>query len=473
MTIRQPRLLDENRHELLRLSPVKLTIRQRLFPLSTAEMILPWDAPSTAPRALVELFDPNGSAGVFRVKAVEETLRRTRSVTLEHGLCTLRDSVIPAQGFTDSVRGALVRLLACQHQPLWAVGEVEVPEDLTVIFATDYVDLLSAVESLLDMLPEGYALDFDQSRTPWLLHLRSLSNAPFCEGRMSRNLQSVRVKSDASTLCTRVYPFGAETDTGRITLVPLTGSDHLDADSLDALGVISRTFDSDLIFDVPTLRDVAQTYLDRHASPVTTITVSAADLSAATGEAIDHFRPGRLCRLCLPEEGLVLEERITEVEQPDVFSAPGQVKLTLSNRLKQQSESREIDEMVRQVTTRKLLGGTVSEIEQTNRAYGAFNSPVVHYFDIEDWGALLDVRVTFQTDANATMRDVRVDDTYPDDDVWKSGSFSAMPYLRHDELGQIARGQHKVVFSPYGSSVSDSCGVSSQITLTVIEKTTT
>ena len=161
------------------------------------------------------------------------------------------------------------------------------------------------------------------------------------------------------------------------------------------------------------------------------------------------------------------------MEQPDVFSAPGQVKLTLSNRLKQQSESREIDEMVRQVTTGKLLGGTVSEIEHTNRAYGAFNSPVVHYFDIEDWGALLDVRVTFQTDANATMRDVRVDDTYPGDDVWKSGSFSAMPYLRHDELGQIARGQHKVVFSPYGSGVSDSCGVSSQITLTVIEKTTT
>ncbi len=468
MTIRQPRLLDANLREVTRLSPVKLSLNQRLTSLSTAELLLPHDAPPTPVRALIELYDANGSAGIFRVKKVEETVGLTRKVTLEHALCTLRDSVVPAQGFVDSLRDALEKLLACQTRPLWALGEVEAPEDLTIVFSTEYTNLLAALESLLGMLPEGYALDFDQRGTPWLLHLRQLTDTPFCEGRLSRNLQSVRVDTDSSRLCTRVYPFGAEVETERISLIPLLGSDFLQAETANELGIISRTFETNEVFDAPTLRDVAQMYLTRHAKPEVTITVSAADLSAVTGEALDRFLPGRMCRLCLPDMGLTLSERILAVSRPDVYGAPGQVLLTLSNRLKCQSESAEIAELVRQVTAEKLLGGTVTEVELPNRAYGAFNSPVVHYFDLAEWLAVLDVRVSFQADANATIRDIRVDTIHPEDEVWRSGSFSALPYLKRDELGQIIRGQHKVVISPYGSDASAECGVSSTITLTVI-----
>lgn len=472
MTIRQPRLLGSDLQEVARLSPVKLSIVRRLSPLSTAEMVLAFDAPETPPRTLVELFDENGSAGVFRVKEIIETIRRTRKVVLEHALCTLRDSVIPAQGFMDSVRGSLEKLLACQVKPLWALGDVETPEDLTIIFATEYANLLDALESLLGMLPEGYALDFDQSVTPWLIHLRKLADTPFCEGRLSRNLQSIRVATDGSRLCTRVYPFGAEVETGRISLVPLTGSDHAQSAAVEEMGVISRTFENDLIFDVPTLNDVAQMYLNRHAVPETTITVSAADLFSVTDEAIDHFRPGQLCRLCLPDMDITLSERIIAIDQPDVYGAPGQVLLTLSNRLKHQSESEELDEMVRQVTAGKLLGGVVTEVTSKNRAHGTGTSSVVHYFDVEDWAAILDVRVTFQANTGGTIRNVRVDAMSPEDEVWKSGSFSAMPYLKRDELGQIAQGEHWIAFHPYGSSSSDTVGVNSTVTLTVIEKTT-
>ena len=61
----------------------------------------------------------------------------------------------------------------------------------------------------------------------------------------------------------------------------------------------------------------------------------------------------------------------------------------------------------------------------------------------------------------------------PADDEWKPGSFSLMPYLKRDELGSIAKGQHAISFLPYGSSASDSVGVTSTVTMTVIEKTTT
>lgn len=469
MTIRQPRLLDENLQEVVRLSPVKVSLSLRLFPLSTAEMVLPHDAPEIRLRDHVELFDESGSIGIFRVKEISANIGRTRKVSLEHSLCTLRDGVIPAQGFMCSVPEALAQLLACQPTPLWTVGEVEAPADLTIIFATEYANLLSALEALLGMLPEGYALDFDQRATPWKLHLRRLSEEDACEGRLSRNLHSVRHDLDGSRLCTRVYPFGAEVETGRINLIPHSGSDHVQSAAADTLGVISRTFENDLIFDVPTLNEVAHLYLDRHAEPETSITVSAQDLSAATGEDIDAFRLGRMCRLCLPDMGMTLRERIIAISKPDVYGAPGQVLLTLSNRLKQQSEDEEIDEMVRQVTAGKLLGGTVTEVVRTNRAYGSSTSPVVHYFNIEDWAALLDVRITFQADAGASIRDVQIDASHPENEVWRSGSFSAMPYLRRDELGQIAQEQHWVAFHP---SVTASVGVSSTVTMTVIEKTT-
>ena len=471
--IRLPRLLDGDLQETARLSPVKLSLHLRLALLSTAEMILADTAPDLSVRDLVELFDDSGSVGIYRVSAIQSDMGRTRTVRLEHGLCTLQDSVIPAQGFMGSVRTALETLLACQHQPLWAVGDVEAPEDLTVIFATEYTNLLSALEALLGMLPEGYALDFDQAQSPWLLHLRQLPQTVGCEGRLSRNLQSVRHALDGSRLCTRVYPFGAEVETERLTLVPLEGTDYLQSESADSLGVISRTFESDLIFDVPTLQQAALMYLDRHAQPEAVTTVNAVDLSAATGEDHDAFRLGKLCRLALPDRPLTLEQRITAIDKPDVYSAPGQMILTLSSRLKQQTEGEEIEEIVRQVTAGKLLGGAVTEVVNKNRANGHYTAPVVHSFEIEDWAAILDVRISFKADSGSSVRAVRIDSMHPKDEVWSGGSFSAMPYLKRDELGQIAQGSHWVAFHPSNGTSGELCGVTSTVTMTVIEKTTT
>lgn len=471
--IRLPRLLDAHLREAARLQPLRLALDLRLTPLSTAEMTLSHDAPNIALRDLIELYDENGSVGIFRVTEMIDEVGCTRTLKLEHTLAALQDSVISAQGFMCSVEEALRRLLACQTEPLWTVGDVEAPADLTVIFATEYANLMTALETLLGMLPEGYALAFDQSVTPWQLHLRRLPESIACEGRLTRNLQSVRRELDGSHLCTRVYPFGAEVETGRISLVPLTGSDHMQSAAADEMGVISRTFANDLIFDVPTLSEVAAMYLDRHAEPDARITVEAIDLSAATGETLDAFRPGKLCRLCLPDLGLTLRERIIAISRPDVYGAPGQAVVILSNRLKAQNEEEEIEELVRLVTAGKLLGGTVTTVEERNYAHGSYTAPVVHYFDVADWAALLDARVTFFVPAGASIRDVRVDGNAPADDEWKPGAFSLMPYLKRDELGSIAKGQHAISFLPYGASASDSVGVTSTVAMTVIEKTPT
>lgn len=471
--IRLPRLLHADLREKARLHPVKLSLTLRLTGLSIAEMLLPPESPSIELRDLVELYDEQDTVGVFRVTQVRTDEAGLRTIRLTHGLCTLGDSVIPAQGFLGSVAEALTRLLDCQHVPLWTVGDVETPEDLSVIFATEYTSLLEAVNALLGMLPEGYALDFDQRSAPWRLHIRALTDDPFCEGRLRRNVGSVRHQVDGSRLCTRVYPFGAEVETGRITLVPLSGSDHLDSAAAQEKGVISCTFADDLIFDVPTLQSVAELYLSRHAQPDITTVITATDLSAATGESIDHFQLGRMFRLCLPELGLTVQHRIIAINKKDVYGAPGEAVVTLANRLKQQTLTDEVAELVRLTTAGKLLGGTVTTEEYRNYAHGSYTAPVVHSFDVGDWAALLDARVTFSVPSGAHIRDVIVDGMEPPSDVWRAGAFNLMPYLKRDELGTIAQGRHRITFYPYGETSTTNVGVTSWVTLTFIDKTTT
>lgn len=472
MSIRLPRLLDDSLLESARLTTLRVSMTQRLFGLSTAEILLPHNAPTPEVRDLVELYDEHGSAGIFRVTEVQDNIGHTRLCKAEHSLCTLRDSMLSAFAHTGTVRETLTLLLSHQERTLWAAGVVDVPEDMTVVYATEYTDLLSAVELLMALLPEGYALDFDQSALPWKVHIRALPQDDACEGRLSRNLKSVRYDMDGSRICTRVYPLGAEVERTRLSLVPMEGVDYLQSAAANTWGVISRSIRSDLIFDVPTLREVAQRYLERHMLPETTTTVEAADLCRITGEALDCFRLGTICRLAMPDAGLILHQRIVAIEKPDVYGSPGQMTLTLTNRSPVTGDKEEVEHLIRQVTAGKLLGGTVTRVEDDNRAYGSYPSPVVHYFDVKDWAGILDVRVTFDPDSGVSVSDLRVDGVHPPEEVWHSGSFSAMPYLKRDELGLIAQGEHYVAFHPTNGVYGESCGMSSTVTLTVIEKKT-
>lgn len=469
VSIRMPRLLDAQCRERTRLAPLSAALHRKLLDLSEAELRLAPDAPPIAPRALIEMYDVQGSAGIFRVSATDESADGTRILRLTHTLSTLADSTTAPLSVTGTVRQALSQLLARQIVPLWSLGDVDTPDSMTVLLATDYTDLLTALRQLLSLLPEGYALAFDQSVLPWVLHLRALSDDVACEGRLSRNVHDVRYVQDTSRLCTRVYPFGVTAEDQPLSLMPLLGTDHLDSAAQSEWGIISHTLRSEHIYDTATLRDVAQRYLAVHAVPDVTVTVRAADLSRATGEALDAFRLGTMCRLCVSTLKRCLTMRIVSIDDDDVYGAPGCMTLTLTNRLHPVSGSAEIDLLLRQVTADKLLGGTVATVEDKNRAHGSVPSPVVHYFTVEDWPAVLDVQVSFTPDSGVSISDLRVDDVYPPDDTWRSGHFSAMPYLRRDAQGSIAQGEHKLILHPTNGVYGESCGVNSVVTLTVIE----
>ena len=455
MSIRLPRLLDANLKERARLQPLKLALDLMLQPISTAELRLPPDAPQAAVRDFIELYDENGSAGVFRVAGLEQESGGAAELHLEHGIATLSDSIVPAMSFTGTVRDGY------QNDVRWMLGDVEVDESAAVLFTCGCENLLTALRALMDLLPAGLCWEYDQSGPVWVLHVRRLCDEDACEGRLSRNLSSVRIVMDGSDLCTRVYPYGAGQGTDRIDLTGLTGEKYLQSEAASTWGVISRTFTAGNIFDAPTLREVALKYLERHGEPTVSVTAQAIDLSRITGESADSFRLGRMCRLALPEEGVTLHERVVGIRKPDVFGTPGYAVLTLCNRL--QDASDEIAGMLREVTADRLMGGQLSEVTTHSRANGTATSRIEHYFRVESVAAVLSCMVSFDADDGVQVVGIAMDNNDIPASVYQSGHFDAIAYLKRDENGVITTGRHTLAIYP------DSGAVNSTVTLKVIQ----
>ena len=317
MAVRLPRLLDSGMKELARLNPVSLSIEENLSPLSTAEMVLPEGECAAETGQFVELYTSHGSAGIFRVQQAEQDYGGRVTLALEHGLTTLGDGIMPGESEqSGTTRQLLAALLACQPQAMWHLGTVAVPDSRTLTWKCDNSNLLEGLCSLMDELP-GYRLTFDQSVFPWVMNVEAMSDADGCECRLSRNLSSLRVEEDRSELCTRLHVNGL--------------SSPLDADTMGAYGVITRYMDADPDIGSDELEKQGRAYLEAHKTPAVSVTMDAVDWYEATGEPFDRFTLGRVCRVCLPDYGKVIRQRVIAISWPDVYGQPDQVTVTLAS----------------------------------------------------------------------------------------------------------------------------------------------
>lgn len=93
-----PWLLDRDMKPLRPLHPARLSLRQRLKPLSSARMTLPPEEGGVLPGDFIRIQDPAGESAVYRVTRAETMWPEgSTEVQLQHGLCTLSDSVVFGQ----------------------------------------------------------------------------------------------------------------------------------------------------------------------------------------------------------------------------------------------------------------------------------------------------------------------------------------------------------------------------------------
>ena len=340
MAMRHPRLLDSSLNELARLQPSRLSVTENLTPLSTAELTLPMGEATPVVRQFVELYDQNGSLGIYRVAAARTDYGQMQTVSLEHGICTLEDCTAPEEAeLSGSMRTILTAILSWQHDVWWQLGDVDVPEDAA--FALSEGNQI-ALQALIDAaaLCYGYALVFDQTTSPWTMHLRALPTEVTSECRLARNVSAVGIAWDESELCTRVTS-------------SLLENGYMDGPTAGEWGVISRPLDVTEDATAEAAAQLAAEYLDAHKDPRISVEIDALELGALTGEPYDSFALGGLCRVALPDWGVTAIERIVSAYRPDVYGAPEEVQLTLST-------------MVR--STQASLAGLRSSMARSNRS---------------------------------------------------------------------------------------------------------
>lgn len=462
--LRLPRLLGKDLHEQARLTPTALSIDLRIDPLSTAEIKLPWDGPAVNVDDFVEIFDPYGSVGIFRAYRATQRAGRSRSASLRHGIVTLADDIVlDGNAISAPVGQVFASLFAMQNTVRWVLGDCEVDPELEIVLQRTRQSLMAAFSDLTAQLPDQYAWEFDQTTSPWRAHLRTMPAEDACEFRLNRNISSLDMTIDRDAQCTRLYAYGSGEGLDRIGLDGVLGTPYMDADNIEARGIIAKSITHEDIYDALTLRDVAQLYIDRHKDPTISIRLSGQDVHAVTGLSIDQLHMGRLCRVPMPDLGMVLHERVVGISWRDVITRPSEVTATLANRLRDIAD--ELAELMRQATRGKLIGGTVKTEELTNHNSSVTQSSSLdHYLSIAGYGNTVSVLATFSP-ANCRLVVDGLNEV--PSDASASGSVDLLRYLKADDNGVPLVGSHYVAYFARGAGT---ISVSSKITIKTIEK---
>lgn len=358
MSVRLPRLLDTQLREVCRLHPVTLSINERLVPPHDASMTLP--PGEGAPfHAWVELYTIDGSAGFYRVSGGSESYVITGDVDLEHSAAILGDAIIPGEGtYSGTCAEVLTAMLANQTtlingQKPWVLGTCAKSESIE--YAYDCNNILSAMTEVVGDEKDGYALEFDDTHGfPWRVNVVSVETTASCEGRLSRNLESVSVSISDDEFCTRIY------------CKSLPEPHYIDSSTVGIWGVITKTITAGEGVTAESLKSYIVRYLEDHKNPRISIEINGVDLATATGESLDSFRIGRLFRLALPDYGVKMEERILVRSISDVYGDPRGVRLTLASNIRDTAEDLvRLDNTVTggssQNSTKKYIGGGTSK----------------------------------------------------------------------------------------------------------------
>ena len=457
--------MDMGLTEIARLHPTLLSLTETLAPLSSAEMTLPEGEPEVTVGMFMELFTAAGSAGVFRVETATRRIAGDggQHLVLQHALCTLSDEVLPGYvELSGTAEEVMSDLLARQGCDRWQLGEV--PDEM-LDCSWENENLLTALLSLTESMEGAYRWDYDFSTEPWTLSLLPLPGESFCEVRAGRSLTAARITIDRMDLCTRLYPLGYGEGADQLNIRKVNGGlRYLTADTAAVWGVVKRIWVEPSITKAARLKAAARRMLEKCKNPVVTVEVEADELCSLTGEAIDRFRVGEMCRLPLPDWGVMMDERVTQLHRPDVYGEPTRVTLTLANRAATAVD--DLSALARQsaVSLQYSQGAPSEHVLHFSDVCDAAHPARLRFFLPQDAVNVNRARVLFslekyrwadpagvQESDQAASVSVQVDGAAVPAEAAAAGDFNAADYLSTAEDGRVQRGVwHEVTFTPSG-----------------------
>ena len=311
----------------------------------TATITMPPNHPTynafTSHRTLVEIYKDRVLTWRGRALYPTDNFYKQRTITCEGERCFLRDATMRPYLYQDAPAAIFEHVVTLYNSQVEAFKQFKLGS-CTVTDPNNYIRLESTkaeqVSDTIDKLVErcgGYIVfttNSDGDRViNWLARLNYANNQTIEFGENLLDFSSTDANTD---LVTVVIPYGAqmETEDGtegeRVTIASVNdGLDFIQDDAAVALrGVISRPVYWDDITEPANLLAKAQQYLNEKKNAITSLTLSAFDLSVQ-GQEFDTFREGDTVRVKSPPHGvdttLLLEDREED------YLNPSQGRITL------------------------------------------------------------------------------------------------------------------------------------------------
>ncbi len=294
---------------------------------STASMTLDESAPEITIGDWIQIENGIGAGIVWRVKSVETQVeKKTRTVQLEHMIATLKDLIMFGEVTASTISGSSANPTASaavqyilSRQNIWRLGGIAYNVSNPYEFNGD--TLFAALETVSGTLEECI-WEYSFASYPFTLYIRQKDSTVCSEMRTDRNIRTLRKSVDKSQMYTRFYPIGKNN-------LHITG--EYVSKNEDLYGTICKTETDQGLDSEEKLLLWANERLNRHCEPLVNVSISGLDLAEATGESLDSFVIGKMCRVPLPELGTTITERVTKLSYSDIVHRPQEVTITLAN----------------------------------------------------------------------------------------------------------------------------------------------
>lgn len=328
--VQLPRLLNSSLNGVERtIRPISMSVNLSIVPLSYASMELPRGEGLPA-RGYVEIYTSMGFAGVFRVRSPQDAYGEDiTTAELEHAIVEVGDYLV-LNKYKEMMAASTAMQTVFSHYRgnKWQLGDVSALGSGEIALQADHDRVLEAMIAILDQKPDCM-MAFDFSTLPWTVSVVKRGTVVQAEGRLSRNVNSAKVIYDDTELVTRCY---YEYRVNGATASDVTTAwAYVDTDTMSQYGLVERTAPVGSGYTQSEAMASAVAYAEKHKKPRVSVSISAEEFSAITGEDFDTFSIGKLFRLALVDYNVTVEQVVTALSWNNVFDAPEDITVSLDD----------------------------------------------------------------------------------------------------------------------------------------------
>lgn len=276
----------------------------------------------------VEIFEDDKQVGLFRIVPTDhnkDATQNTITYQCEHVIATLNDNVLFGYhqiGNLGTYTSQSMRYVL-DKQTNWVMESCDFTNQFEYCWENEH--LLPALFSIAQPLTDYKFVYNTNNVDKWYVSLKKISIKQKGEIRYGKNMQGVHKTTDASKICTRLYPLGYGEGENQLTIEKVNnGKPYLESSNISTYGVIEKLAVDRRFQTEETLLAYGKKLLAEYEKPFVSYTVDASYIDG-------NVDVGDYVRIIDDEENISELMRIITISKSDIYG-DRQAVYTIENR---------------------------------------------------------------------------------------------------------------------------------------------